>query len=308
MGQVAFADKFVSSWRGSKFTRIEMNSLATVPGGIAADNNCLEAKNGAHKGYSGRHNVGRGLPQAQKYIGEMAKWVENCSINSTEFGELLNSDVHCMFHYNAVWKMWQAEISPLTIVFPQRGGRQTGIVIIASQFTLNSVRAEATMTVQGGANQMTVAEYKEEVKERLKNFKAMVKNNTGVEPLDFDELCGVNKKDHIAGRARDFYYLTPIVDEPYLLNLFSRLLNSGLQLIDFEALQERGRVGIMSCSCSKFLHRAWCIHSCVDAMKKGIITGFSSQMDPSSSDLRSGRPTERQVVGLERHVLCGLTK
>mmetsp|Transcript_71308 Transcript_71308/g.140047 ORF Transcript_71308/g.140047 Transcript_71308/m.140047 type:complete len:220 (+) Transcript_71308:574-1233(+) len=209
-----------------------MNSLAAVPGGIAADNNCLEAKNGAHKGYSERHIAVRGLPQAQKYIGNMADWVESCSINSTKFGKLLNSDVHCMFHCNAVWKIRQAEISPLTIVFPQRGGSQTGIVIIASQFTLNSVRAEATMTVQGGANQMTVADYKEEVKERLKNFKAMVKNNAGVEPLDFDELCGVNKKDHTAGRARVFYHLTPIVDEPYLLNLFGRLHESGLQLID----------------------------------------------------------------------------
>jgi hypothetical protein len=161
-----------------------MNSSAVVPGGIAADNNCLEAKNGSHKGYTGRHNT-RGLPQSQKYIGQMADWIEHCSINDTEFGTLLNPDVHCNFHYTAVWKMICAPISPLTIVFSESTG---GIVIIASQFLLNELAAQEVQIEE------TVVEYKKAARGWLKEYKAMVKSHKGIEGMTFDELCGVDKK------------------------------------------------------------------------------------------------------------------
>jgi len=297
LGQPAFADKFASSWEGKNFTRIEMNSSAVVPGGIAADNNCLEAKNGSHKGYTGRHNT-RGLSQSQLYIGQMADWIEHCSITDTEFGTFLNPDVHCNYHYTAVWKMLCAHISPLTIVFPESTG---GIVIIASQFLLNELAAQEVQIEE------TVVEYKKAARGWLKEYKAMVNSHKGIEGLTFDELCGVDKRKGTAGWARSFYFLTPIVDVLYLQNLYSRLHDSGLLLMEFEDLQKLGIKGLMSCSCSKFLHRAWCIHSCVDAFKKKIIVGYPTQMDPSNQKPKRGRPTGRLPLGLERHELCGET-
>jgi hypothetical protein len=277
-----------------------MNSMATVPGGIAADNNSLEAMNKAHKSWIKRHYPSPSPPMCQEYVDQLVHWVSEKSLGSSSFGKQLNDDVHRNFHYEAVNRMLLAEISPLTITWPQSGG--SGIVIIMSQFTINELAANDPPI------EKTPRAYKAAAAGWLAEYKALVKNHKGLAILDFDQVCGVNSQKGTAGFARTFYYLTPIVEEKYLRSLFGRLHDSGLELMLFEDLQGLDKCGLMSCSCSKFLHRAWCIHSCVDAFKKNIITGFPSNMDPTNLKPKAGRQTELRTRGLEQHELCGETK
>jgi hypothetical protein len=299
MGQELLADAFAKSWKGASFTRIEMNSKAEVPGATPPDNNNLESFNGKHKIWMVRWSMSS--PTAQIYIGDLAKWVESCSIRDTEFGEFLNTDVHSNLFYAAVQRMIEAPISPLTVTYPQ-SPRSDGIVIIASQFTLNELlendkkieeTPRALKTAAGGWH---------------KEYKDFVSGKKPLTGLSFDQLTGVQKSLGKAGWSRAFYYLTPITLKVYLENLYGRLHDSGLEMIAFEEVEALGVCGLMSCSCSKFLHRAWCIHACVDAFKKNIITGFPGNMDPTDLKPKVGRRTWKVVRGLEKHELCGETK
>ena len=95
--------------------------------------------------------------------------------------------------------------------------------------------------------------------------------------------------------SNKFYFLTPIPEGPYLLALFRRLQLSGMKLsLDYDSLVSLGASGLMSCSCSFFLHRAWCIHSCVCAFKRGIIVGYPENKDPTRRG--KGRPVSEKKL------------
>ena len=46
------AERFSSSWRGEKFTRVQINRQAVVAGGLPSDNNGTEATNHVHKDHA----------------------------------------------------------------------------------------------------------------------------------------------------------------------------------------------------------------------------------------------------------------
>jgi hypothetical protein len=271
------------------FTRVEINSHAIVPGGIAADNNSVEAVNSAHKKHMFEHNQHK--PQVHLYVDYLAAYVQQRSYNSTEFGSNLNVDVHSNEFYASVFSMLNADISPLTITWE----RAKGVVVIISQFTINFLW---DLFGEKGTKRTNVS-IKRGAVGWLKQFEAMVKDPKTMKTISggsctFQDLCGVDKRSGYAGWARAFYFLTPIPHETnYLKDHYARLVDSGLEMIPFEELLLNEEKGLMSCSCSKFLHRAWCIHTCVDAFAKHILTGYPKNMDPTSLKPTRGRPNEK---------------
>ena len=70
-GEGQLAELWKAQWRSEPFCRIEINKGAIVPGGLAADNNPLEATNQAHKRFA--RSRGPVKLATSGYIPELAK-------------------------------------------------------------------------------------------------------------------------------------------------------------------------------------------------------------------------------------------
>jgi hypothetical protein len=237
---------------------------------------------------------------AEEYIDELASWIEHKSINDVNFGFELNPAVCSKRFFLAVNDMLCHPISPLTICFGESGGDR---IIITSQRRLNIISASMAADANAEAYRTKVASVRGASCSLIDQFLSANQNPEVCSAMDFDQCIAL---------STDFYFLTPITDGPYLRGLFSRLTNSKILLsVSYSTLVMLGPKGLMSCSCSAFLHRAWCIHACVCAFKRQIIVKYPPNMDPTSRDVKPGRPTsaKKQKVGWERDLeaggLCG---
>ena len=84
--------------------------------------------------------------------------------------------------------------------------------------------------------------------------------------------------DDVVKWMKDFHVLTPITYTPFLDPWLRRLKASGLPMND--KLIKEGKTCFYSCSCSDFMHYAFCVHSCVMAMTKQLVTGYPPTLDP----------------------------
>ena len=211
----------------------------------------------------------------EDYIDELASWIEHKSVNDVNFGFQLNPEVCSKRFFMAVNDMLIDPISPLTICFAESGG---GRVIITSQRHLNHL---ATTMIHPA----DVTAYKSKVTSVRSGFVSMI--DEFLSAIRDPGVCAAMDFDQCIRLSTAFYFLTPILDGPYLRGLFSRLINSKIALsVDYATLVLLGSKGLMSCSCSAFLHRAWCIHACVCAFKRRIIVKYPPNMDPASRDAK----------------------
>ena len=265
------------------FRMIKANTFATeLPGGVQSDNNALEATNGVLKKFV----VGVRLP-ASAYVPALGEWVEHKSVLDTSFVSGLHSEVHSRVFYKEVSAMDDAVISPVTVSFPATG------TVGARWFT-----SEATLAILRDTGLDTVAQYKKaasksadphESRGWLKQHQAL-RTHPEVECADKDF-------DAIVEWCSAFYYLRPFPPGTRLLELHFRIKNSGVSIIAYEDLLARGHAGIMLCGCPRFLQRAWCIHSCVDARKKKNHHRVPSRNEPNAP------PAPRGVVIINN---CGV--
>lgn len=203
------------------------------------------------------------------------------------FGLYLNMAVCSKRFFVSVRDMLEDDISPVTVCFRGSDGR----ILCASQRTLNSLKSHPMAPA-------TVEEYAEIL------FKPRPGSFLGAEApsiaqsfvngtQDPRRICSPMDFDECVALGNSFYYLTPIPAGDYLRGLYHRLKNSGLKIDDsYDDLVQRGHNGLMSCSCSGYLHRAWCIHACVCAFKRNIIIGYPKYKDPTPRDTSlRGRPS-----------------
>ena len=210
------------------------------------------------------------------------RWAKHKSIQDTSFGWALNRHVHSKRFYLAVGAMLlegPMDINPFMIYFPEKPGFKDRALIPSQRF-LNDIKeanpgwskGEIISRVQATRPVFTLLEASAEV----------------AKSWSFDKCIGL---------ASSFYVLSPIKEGPYLMALIARLKKSSLQVESYEEVVARGTKGLMSCSCSCFLHRAWCIHACVYGFKKKIITGFSRTMDPIRRDTGRAAPMQSPEQG-----------
>lgn len=233
------------------------------------------------------------LWDGEDYVDELAIFAGHKSVNDVTFGFGLNSAVCSNIFFLAVRDMIDAPISPLTVHFAGSGDR----VLIASQRTLTDI-AETTSTLTS-----------------VTDFRSAVFDRRGAKPSMVEEFLSVNATPEVVCQDMSFdacirfgtmfYFLAPIPDGEYLRGLFDRLTYSGMVMsVDYASLVALGPFGLMSCSCSCFLHRAWCIHACVCAFKRRIIQGYPANMDPLIRGV--GRPSNpKKAKGGKRDFEAG---
>lgn len=235
----------------------------------------------------------------EAYVDSLAAWISHKSANDVSFGACLNPHVCCMRFHLAVEEMVNTDISPLTVCFKERGGYR---VVIASQGTINKLRcrtgATAVASVEDAKRAVSVDVLPGKEKTMLKEFISICSNPSIMcASMDFDECVTWSTA---------FFYLTPIPDGAYLRGLYDRLKRSQMRIdMTYMDLVAMGPGGMMSCTCSAYLHRAWCIHACACAFKRKIITGYPQNKDPTPrahSKKCAGRPVlKKQKVDWERN-------
>jgi hypothetical protein len=114
-----------------------------------------------------------------------------------------------------------------------------------------------------------------------------------------DELDDLMEFDLLMDWLCSFHMLVPMLDSKRVTAFVHRLQASKMTLnlnvicssvnkdngtfvLDVEKMKTRGFV---TCNCTAFLHTNWCIHVCVDAMIKKLIT----RLPPTFRDERIGK-------------------
>jgi len=269
-GEPEVVENFSKVWRTSEFSRVEINQGAVVIGGLPSDNNGTEATNRAHKNF-----VQYKRSAARNYFKELGTFIEGKSMLDTDLGSYFNQAVHCKLFYMQVLDMLELEVSPLTVTFAGKEGR----VIFASTFLLGH---EDFVTANSAATVHSAKKFLNQKNGWLQTWK-----DISLEP---EKHCSGMYFDTCIEWSKSFHTFTPITDVSYLSNLHRRLVNSvehgrlpSSTIMDFNGIVALGNKGIMACSCGTFLHRAWCIHSCADAIKKKIIMKYPINMDPNTA-------------------------
>lgn len=103
-------------------------------------------------------------------------------------------------------------------------------------------------------------------------------------PMNFLDLVDWCKSFHILTP------LHPIIDEDVISDLLARLKNSKADI----DVNKVASVGFIKCNCSRYMNYSWCLHVCVWAYHKEIITGVPQGCKPRTTDLIAvpvaGRP------------------
>ena len=110
--------------------------------------------------------------------------------------------------------------------------------------------------------------------------------------------------DDLIGWFKDFHILTPIRDAIYVHSLVARLVGSGAK-VDIEKVESSLQDSssdecFKSCSCHVFLHYAWCVHVCADAISNELITHIPktlSSQPTAPQPQPSGRPKKAKRGG-----------
>lgn len=277
-GEAKLVEKFSSTWAHIPCARVEINHNALVPGGMPADNNGAESTNRWHKDFAKQMRY-----IGETYVHELAKWVHHKSVIDVAFGATLHQAVCSFKFHDAVLQMNTNPCSPVDIAFRSADGR----FVITSQRFLNILERHPTQP-------KTAQAYINLVKSPMQGFVGQSQLSHVHQFLkgmhDPAAHCENRTFDQCVAWSTQFYIMTPIPEGNYLLGLFNRLTNSKMRLgVTYAQLLALGHDGLMSCSCSAFLHRAWCIHACVCAFKRKIIVGFPQNKDPT--------PRKRKGVG-----------
>jgi hypothetical protein len=95
--------------------------------------------------------------------------------------------------------------------------------------------------------------------------------------MDFHETIEASKQFHV---------MEPLVactkqDESALQQMLGVLEYCELAPISLTTLKEMKWRGLMSCRCPEYLAYAWCIHSCVLAYERKVISKYPLKMNPS---------------------------
>ena len=207
------------------------------------------------------------------------RFVHSKSVNDCEFGSCISSHVSNKEFYASAWILEKG-------IWVQYGGNgKSGNMVIASQKTIKAYSDE----VAGAAQEKTEKDYTTAIKSWFVEFQKIEKN-----PLEKCKEMGFNL---VMSWGSSFYSLKPIVHTVYLERLVIRLVNSGVQVMSLDELIKLGVKGLMACSCSCFLHRAWCIHAWVIGRKRGILD-FPLSMNPCARSGNQGRPSRAAIIRL----------
>uniref|UniRef100_A0A7S2DNR4 SWIM-type domain-containing protein n=1 Tax=Octactis speculum TaxID=3111310 RepID=A0A7S2DNR4_9STRA len=294
-GEHELTGKFERQWQDVECTRVVINHIAEVPGGMPVDTNSVEVTHHVHKEHDNHIRF-----DGEEYVSRLSKWVHHKSANDMSFGLYLNLAVCSKRFFVAVRDMLEDDISPLTVCF----GGSNGRLLCASQRTLNrlKVHPSAPTTAHDCCILLSTARPSNFVGVQAPSIVQSFVNGTEDPSL----ICSPLLFDECVAWGNSFYFLTPIPAGDYLRGLFDRLKNSGMKIdCSYEDLVLLGPNGLMSCSCSGYLHRAWCIHACVCAFVRGIICGYPMYKDPTPRDTsQRGRPCKNRPRKIRKIPCC----
>ena len=89
--------------------------------------------------------------------------------------------------------------------------------------------------------------------------------------------------DEVLHWSRAFHILIPIIDGTYITMLVKRLKGDGdsirgATLADGAGFGEKK---FYHCTCSDYLHYAWCVHVCCKAFQDKLILRYPKNLDPT---------------------------
>lgn len=292
------AQAFSEVWGDCVFTRAEVNAFGI--GGLAPDNNALEGKNGSQK-----LDTQHGRKSLENFITWFARpggWLNNESRNDLSFGMTMHADVWTYEFFQDIRKYTTDKtpatpLSPLELAFRVRG-TDTDVIpsrrIITLLLKLPGVINDRKV-LRNALKKSATAGEKGWIMTFMDLARAPVEFVTAKTSLQGD---GKWHFDDVIDWCTSFHLLKPISDIHMQQNIVTRLtsLPEGRRCtIDFGAF-ERGKL-FRSCSCSTFLHVAWCFHSHLHAWGEGIITQNPRTMDRDFGKAPVGRPTKQNLEG-----------
>ena len=296
LGYGTLAIKFSGAWRLAKCTYVEANDGSDTAGGAVTTNNNTESHNAKLKLAAQRRilRVYLFLTWLTTHFGNEE------SVQDSSFGSSLNKAVQSLKFYIRVQTIVIDPVSSNTVRF--KWGDK-GAYLFPATATLNEARSK--LRARGVA--ITAAS--------VRAFMSLPSVYNSTEPAcegsddDSDEArvrqplppCGASSwlQFYIAFRedprtfstvdfdaavlwAAAFYSLNPITDPQYLRRLYVRLQSTSMILMPLSGVIALGNCGLMACGCPSFLQRAWCKHSCADAICKKNIISYPKTTDPTS--------------------------
>jgi hypothetical protein len=284
------ADKWMKQWAPTKHTMVELNDQSFLEGGIPAHNNGCEGLNNGDKEYLDRRK-----PSAVSFVQDLANLLSDRSKGDLSFNGTLHRDVHNAKFYKHCHEILEqsraGEPTFLDVTFPFSSSPLSipsdSMLVASTRFLDGALQAYPIPKKKGKRSRVAIAINTIKANNLLSDFKDLM-----ICPESFATRL---KFDQIVDWMWSFHLIKPIVfndeeDWNCIVQYLQMLQESGLQTITPEELHDLGPKGLVSCSCSNYLHCAWCKHSFCYAWKHGVVKGFPSRMDPTSTMKNIAKP------------------
>ena len=296
LGYPGLGNSFSTSWRGNSCTYVEVNQNGSaVVGGAVNTNNNTESHNAKIKLAAQRKilRLHLFLPWLTSDFG-----VDE-SIQDASFGSAMNRAVHCGKFYIRVRDVVSSLASSINVRF--KSGDSGSFIIPSArvfQEATSELEAQGVVITAASVSAFLTEATDDEAKSRLGHYIAFRDEPRGYGPrvaMDFDTAVLLSSA---------FYVLYPITDRSYISRLYVRLQSPKMDLMPLNEVMELGHVGLMACGCPSFLQRAWCKHSCADAIQKKIILSYPKTMrlDPTplgKDQTKNGKSKKGGARGFE---------
>eukprot|EP00286_Rhodomonas_abbreviata_P000215 CAMPEP_0181287868 /NCGR_PEP_ID=MMETSP1101-20121128/22_1 /TAXON_ID=46948 /ORGANISM="Rhodomonas abbreviata, Strain Caron Lab Isolate" /LENGTH=678 /DNA_ID=CAMNT_0023391939 /DNA_START=27 /DNA_END=2060 /DNA_ORIENTATION=+ len=271
-------------WGDCKFSRAQANVYGV--GGLAPDNNALEAKNGAQK--LDTHRRRKALNQ---FIIWMETWLRNESKNDAAFG--MGGSWHGRIwkrkFFRTVRRMVQPgpgeAVSFMKLSFKIAG---TDTLVVPSQSTIRALLlARVPNTVAAMRRGLQVAEGGEGW---LVTFQSMMQEPAAFvkQRRDDPDAEARWKLGDVIAWSTAFHVLRPMEAGRQQAAMLSRIQRTNGMEVDTDLT--RGGAVLKTCTCPTYLHVMWCEHVHAYAMHDGIVSGWPQNMDPTRVEHGVGRP------------------
>jgi hypothetical protein len=291
-GEPAVAD----AWKGSyategkeaPLTRIEINSSNQLLGGWPNDSLIAESGNGTDKGLRSHRKKG-----AVVFVRQTERHLRKQSFVCLDFFGKMKPDVHSAKFFHTVESIVRDAQSRRPCFLNLKMSFTTtrdDLYMPAGSFVTPSRRA--ILSEFGGRMLSLVAAkqfFSDVVQTGSEWFRDYCQIVNDPESHLSDKLSYMTEAelfDHLHDTvSKRFHCIRPIVPRDIFIMqaidaLYHTLINNKYKLMPLDDIFALGTKGFVSCTCTLYLKRGWCHHSCAFAVARGIITHYPSTMNP----------------------------
>jgi hypothetical protein len=306
--ETVVADHWYESWGRSVITRVETNSedLSPLRGGIPCDNNAVEGGNGSDKKALDfkKFSLFVFLNEVSTELVENASRLDvkyECPLKNACGKNGRNKSVFTMAYFEHCYSIDELDKAGkptfLSLQFSYTDDTNDvprGSMLIAGEHCLNEMRH---LGMEETSSDIKAARKYLSSTSRASPGWVKIFKNVVAYP---EEVCGELSFDQISNWNKTFHIVRPIVPDnggpiEKAVRHYVQWLKTecGFPIMEVDEILSKGKKGLVSCTCTDYMHCIFCKHSYLILKKRQIFLGYPERLDPFpvNRNRGAGRPS-----------------